>query len=1331
MADLFELDKDKRQQIIDTLNQDPLKAYKELTVLIETMNGDSEATEMIESIGGPDTLKDLRDGLDVTEQERIDAFQPATLPEQMTELLDKEPEELYKTLYSEYAYGDHNTDQKLQIRSIMNGAKSYLADKGVNADKYLRNQSVVMKGLNFLSNILSIPTNLISSTAQKAITGKWGKVWNGTGWMEFLGELGEQNNQTIRDIIDKSNKGIPLTQEEQDEIDNENKKNTWIGMGLNIALDPLTWIGLTPIGRIGGKTLTLNKAGQASRINQARLAGQVGDSIKTNARFLRNALLGTGDDITRSMFNVTDDIARSSIDDLGKLLAKPKIVDWDDIDDSVGLLRNVSQRLGIAENGVDPIKMTNSVTDFVNRAKDAEKIAAKPLLQFTEKAGKKIERVKNRLIEGTSLGQSTRRAVGTNMPARIAGGDGDIMRIGDETADFIRDTAGRVLDPNDALRDARRFDGYYYNTVAQKQNAIQVAVDDISGIVNNRLADGQTVNDVLTEVVENPSFLAKYGLSLDDVAPVRKAFDDIIIDEVRYGVKSNPLNLSILDQREYQRLLSNYTDEYTNFINKYLSDYDADQANGIIDYLFENPSKYKDYGIKKADLSALKSAYKRTTYNTSKSIATKEWDSLAQKFHELQVNNPYDPQLDVIESRLRQMLNESNGLNLMGTEIADEFDNIAYFTHALTPEAKEFILTLPTGKQRQFKEAIKSFIYKKSSGSQSNIQRRMTGSIGEIDEAAKSGQIWDGLAEWWTKRYPDTPIKIFDTDVNKILGLRGARAARAIHQQKFYEGITPFIFDMPQQQSTVKLVGDWVPTAIKGKYAHPDIAQAIEKTYRIVNDPKATRKLLNTMDDLQRIWKSITLSLYPTTVFRNMLGNFMNSALSLDDLSQLPGLVRSNKDALITMRLANSAMGKTDEAIKLFDDGILKKAYDITTADGRRINLGEIFQEGYKRGIFGTGQRRVLTEGRKGANNTGLLNRFANWFTDTVGKNPLAVANDTVEDWSKFGLFVDGVRRGLPYDEAAKRSFKYLFDYADIPDIFRTSIRRIVPFATWTRKNMPLQISHMLSVPTRITVRSTLQGTQARVGDPTVDERFMSGWLSEGAPVRMGENRVGQPRYVMMENFLPFFDVNRILRVALDDDKVQAFVDEIARDITPLIKTPIEIATNRDLTFRKELLRSKYATKEYMGMRLSPFITRWLQNLRPVSFAEKFGAGEWIAKNLSGQTLTKPEADVRRGLVSYLVITPQIYDIPFSRSISRSVTKGEIYDELTNFDYWVQALKDKAMAGTELTEKDAKDIMTRASNNFWDVQDAYVDGILSRDERAMFMERIVDTLTGD
>jgi len=79
-----------------------------------------------------------------------------------------------------------------------------------------------------------------------------------------------------------------------------------------------------------------------------------------------------------------------------------------------------------------------------------------------------------------------------------------------------------------------------------------------------------------------------------------------------------------------------------------------------------------------------------------------------------------------------------------------------------------------------------------------------------------------------------------------------------------------------------------------------------------------------------------------------------------------------------------------------------------------------------------------------------------------------AVNQAMVEDPAKLALFVHQLKNGATADEAALTVKKFLFDYGELSEFERANLTPLVPFYTWTRKNVPLQLGSLLMRPNRL-----------------------------------------------------------------------------------------------------------------------------------------------------------------------------------------------------------------------------------------------------------------------
>jgi hypothetical protein len=130
---------------------------------------------------------------------------------------------------------------------------------------------------------------------------------------------------------------------------------------------------------------------------------------------------------------------------------------------------------------------------------------------------------------------------------------------------------------------------------------------------------------------------------------------------------------------------------------------------------------------------------------------------------------------------------------------------------------------------------------------------------------------------------------------------------------------------------------------------------------------------------------------------------------------------------------------------------------------------GEVLQEG------GTGVAGVF--GRTATGDIPLLNRVgvqtpegiregAKKTSEALGALPRwsRKVGSKIEDVQRFAFTYDGLMKGMSIDEAAARTNKFLFDYADLSKADRV-LKQVIPFWMWTSRNVPLQFENMLMNP--------------------------------------------------------------------------------------------------------------------------------------------------------------------------------------------------------------------------------------------------------------------------
>ena len=124
---------------------------------------------------------------------------------------------------------------------------------------------------------------------------------------------------------------------------------------------------------------------------------------------------------------------------------------------------------------------------------------------------------------------------------------------------------------------------------------------------------------------------------------------------------------------------------------------------------------------------------------------------------------------------------------------------------------------------------------------------------------------------------------------------------------------------------------------------------------------------------------------------------------------------------------------------------------------------------------------------------------------------------------------IDNHTAGASLDEAftvADRSvMKYLFDYNELTPFEKKGLRRVFPFYTWMRKNVPLQFTAMFEDPTRYAgVGKFMQSVEAT--SPEWEDMPEKDYFADIHAVRLPLLHKEQPVY--LDTKLPFQDINNL-----------------------------------------------------------------------------------------------------------------------------------------------------------------------------------------------------------
>lgn len=413
--------------------------------------------------------------------------------------------------------------------------------------------------------------------------------------------------------------------------------------------------------------------------------------------------------------------------------------------------------------------------------------------------------------------------------------------------------------------------------------------------------------------------------------------------------------------------------------------------------------------------------------------------------------------------------------------------------------------------------------------------------------------------------------KFFEENPAIQLAYRGTSSAKAVTGKEFLTGVKQFA-----QKSGVKST----TPELKGLLFEPDVAKAIDTYFQSIK-PEEIQAVFKVYDGMLNWWKAQAL-LAPSYHIRNMVSNIWNAFLagvkSPVDYVQA-GMVQMGKAVNFTDRI-----GRTWTTQRIIDSAKRTRAVD----------------EGWYAKDIPTALESEITKGSwnpLAQNNVGFrLNR-------RIGT--------AFENNARLALFIKELKEGKSIDQAAMTVKKFLFDYGDLTTFEKNVMKRIFPFYTWTRKNIPLQLEHLVRQPGKFAgLEKAIQAIED-IGMRNVtpaNEKYLSDYIKNNTAMRIRYNEEDKTYYYfLLGNWMPSYQAMDFLAQPLPT---------LMQMLTPILKTPMEILSNKSAFFRNTLgeyeLIERYPgqTVNFLGFNMPRRTATILRNIRLLNELDKLNPGK-------------------------------------------------------------------------------------------------------------------------
>lgn len=185
-------------------------------------------------------------------------------------------------------------------------------------------------------------------------------------------------------------------------------------------------------------------------------------------------------------------------------------------------------------------------------------------------------------------------------------------------------------------------------------------------------------------------------------------------------------------------------------------------------------------------------------------------------------------------------------------------------------------------------------------------------------------------------------------------------------------------------------------------------------------------------------------------------------------------------------------------------------------------------------------------------------------YSSDIIENLRRVGN-TNNDFVRFAHYSNLRRKGFTPEAARIEVMKYHFDWDDLTPFDRNVMRRIIPFWSWSKKNLPSIVTDMATKPGKLaaTFRGINQGRQ--------EAGYAPSFIGEGMSIPMAGDEPGITRFLTGFG-LPVEDEFLSAGISAATLNPSRATQQLLGQTNPLLKGIIEAGTGKQLHTGRELI---------------------------------------------------------------------------------------------------------------------------------------------------------------
>ena len=295
-------------------------------------------------------------------------------------------------------------------------------------------------------------------------------------------------------------------------------------------------------------------------------------------------------------------------------------------------------------------------------------------------------------------------------------------------------------------------------------------------------------------------------------------------------------------------------------------------------------------------------------------------------------------------------------------------------------------------------------------------------------------------------------------------------------------------------------------------------------------------KLLTLYDKFLKSWKAANTLVAPSFHVQNAASNAFQSFLSIGGDALNPKSIKLAKNILST--------NDPYQTVK-----ISGKKYTYQKLNRLAKKYG-VIDENFAAYDFGKDKPTRWELGQRNADLQKLSD--VKWKDSPIWDSVLqtsTVIGSNIESIQRMNLWICRLKKGDDFEEATRKVDQFLFDYSDLTDFEQNIMKRVIPFYTFMRKNIPMELEAMLNTPSIF--RNINYGIDEiqNMDENTVPENKRNEWRQDYIEIPYSRNLTDTSENIGINPQFPYQQLDR-----LD-------VDKLIGSTSPLIKMPLEAYT--------------------------------------------------------------------------------------------------------------------------------------------------------------------------